>query len=377
MSQDREQEVLKAAVAHGITNPRELANFMAQTTHESMGLSRLEEGFRYTKGIGQIPVAQAHRHGDKVLEAARVEALHGRPDALAELMYGMRKDLGNDLPGDGFKYHGRGYIQLTGKANYTAAGKDLGLDLVNHPELASRPENATKIALWYWDTRVSEKHHGNVKLATHDINGKENGLPDRLKRFEHWQKVLTPETIQNIKEGKLGQPTHADPPHGHMVPRHHTAAGYHSFSTTGHGAHVATQAHAARHPLINEAGHPSHAMYEQIKAQTDKLGGAKVLGFHSDKEYTQALANMTWQARASGLTQVDHVMETTNKQNLVMIQGDLRDPAQQRELSNKAQASQVPVAQSTQQLQQDVQQLQQTQQNALHLQQQKSMSQGH
>jgi len=127
------------------------------------------------------------------------------------------------------------------------------------------------------------------------------------------------------------------------------------------------------HPLINEAGHPSHGMYEQIKAQTDKLGGAKALGFHSDKEYAQALASMTWQARTSGLTQVDHVVETANKQNLVMIQGGLSDPAQQREVANKAHAAQQPVTQSTQQLQQDVQQLQQ-QHHAQSQQQQLSQS---
>ena len=133
--------------------------------------------------------------------------------------------------------------------------------------------------------------------------------------------------------------------------------------------------HAKDHPLINEAGHPSHGMYEQIKAQTDKLGGAKVLGFQSDREYTQALANMTWQARTSGLTQVDHVVETANKQNLVMIQGGLTDPAQQREVANKAHAAQQPVAQSTQQLQQDVQQLQQQAQQHAQTQQQQ-VSQG-
>lgn len=125
--------------------------------------------------------------------------------------------------------------------------------------------------------------------------------------------------------------------------------------------------HAKDHPLINEVGHPSHGMYEQIKSQTDKLGGAKALGFHSEKEYTRALANMTWQARASGLTQVDHVVETASKQNLVMIQGGLADPAQQREVANKSHAAQQPVVQSTQQLQQDVQLLQQ---QANHVQQQ-------
>lgn len=116
------------------------------------------------------------------------------------------------------------------------------------------------------------------------------------------------------------------------------------------------------HPLINEAGHPSHGMYEQIKAQTDKLGGAKALGFHNDGEYVRALANMTWQARTSGLTQVDHVLETVNKQNLVMIQGGLGDPAQQREVANKAQAGQQPVVQSTRQLQDNAMQLQHQQQ---------------
>lgn len=131
---------------------------------------------------------------------------------------------------------------------------------------------------------------------------------------------------------------------------------------------------AKDHPLINEASHPSHGMFEQIKAQTDKLGGAKVLGFHSDKEYTQALANMTWQARISGLTRVDHVVETANKQNLVMIQGGLVDPAQQREVANKAHAAQQPVAQSTQQLQQDVHQLQQQHHTQS---QQQRMSQAH
>lgn len=117
--------------------------------------------------------------------------------------------------------------------------------------------------------------------------------------------------------------------------------------------------HAKDHPLINEAGHPAQGLYGEIKEQTDKLGGAKALGFQSEKEYTQALVNMTYQAKLTGMQHVDHVIETTNKQNLVMINGGLNDPAQQREVANKAQAAQVSVSQSTQQLQQDVQQLQQ------------------
>jgi len=67
------------------------------------------------------------------------------------------KILGNTKPGDGAKYKGRGYIQITGKYNYEQAGKALGLDLVNHPELVEKPEIAAKVAVWYWKSRVAPK----------------------------------------------------------------------------------------------------------------------------------------------------------------------------------------------------------------------------
>jgi predicted chitinase len=67
--------------------------------------------------------------------------------------YEGRKDLGNTSPGDGVKYKGRGPIQITGKANYAAAGKALGIDLVNHPELAATPEVGFKTAAWFWNQK--------------------------------------------------------------------------------------------------------------------------------------------------------------------------------------------------------------------------------
>lgn len=116
MTTDREMQLLQAATEAGITSKTELANFMAQVGHESGGLIRLEEGFRYTKGTWQIPVRSAMREGKEALEEARLEALQGKPEKLGELMYGGR--MGNDEPGDGYKFHGRGYMQLTGKDNY-------------------------------------------------------------------------------------------------------------------------------------------------------------------------------------------------------------------------------------------------------------------
>ena len=97
--------------------------------------------------------------------------------------YEGRKDLGNVNPGDGPRYKGRGFIQITGRANYTQASKDLGIDLVNHPELAERPDVATKVSLWYWKTRVQPKisNFNNTKAVTKKVNGGLRGLDKREK----------------------------------------------------------------------------------------------------------------------------------------------------------------------------------------------------
>jgi predicted chitinase len=103
--------------------------------------------------------------------------------------YEGRKDLCNTQPGDGPKYKGRGFIQITGRCNYTQAAKDLGIDLVNHPELAERPDVATKVSLWYWKKFVQSKisNFGNTKAVTKKINGGTNGLQQRTKLTKSFQ----------------------------------------------------------------------------------------------------------------------------------------------------------------------------------------------
>jgi putative chitinase len=219
LHQEREAQLLLAATAKGITSQKELANFMAQTTHESQDLSQLEESFRYLNkkdpdgnqiagsGINRIKrlVQQTGQlHSDSELEAARQQALEGNPEKLAELMYGNRDNLGNDQPGDGDKYHGRGYIQLTGKANYESAGKALQLDLINHPELAADPANAAQIALYYWATRVqSQGKQEDVAAAAQLINGANTNLQDRQARFTQWSEKLTPEVMAGLAKGQV------------------------------------------------------------------------------------------------------------------------------------------------------------------------------
>lgn len=210
MATDREAQLLRAAYEAGITSPRELANFMAQVSAESNGLNRLNEGFRYTKGPDAVTasVKSAGREGPEALQSAWQEAMDGRPQQLAELMYGGR--MGNDEPGDGYKYHGRGYIQLTGKNQYRDAGEALNLDLVNNPELAADPGNATRIAVWYWKENVQALAPQNVKDAGSIINTGEmgntpNGLTHREAEFAKWERALTPQMMRNLADGTIGE----------------------------------------------------------------------------------------------------------------------------------------------------------------------------
>lgn len=201
MPTENELAMLRAARAAGITSREEMANFMGQMGHESGGFTRLEEGFRYTRGIDQIPVDSARREGVEALEAARLQALDGRPQELARLMYGGR--MGNDDAGDGYLYRGRGYTQLTGESNYRDAGTALNLDLVNNPDLAANRDNAQRIALWYWDERVPQADRDDVSRATRGINGGDNGLADRLNRYDAWHAVLTPEFVADLDAGRV------------------------------------------------------------------------------------------------------------------------------------------------------------------------------
>jgi putative chitinase len=149
MTKPTMQSVAALARKNGITEGRELEHFMAQLAHESGGFKHLTE-------LG----------GRKYFDR-----------------YEGRKDLGNTQSGDGYKYRGRGFIQLTGRANYTEMSKKLGVDLVNNPELASTPEIATQIAAEFWRSRGLDKlaQEDNIRGITKRINGGYNGLADRKR----------------------------------------------------------------------------------------------------------------------------------------------------------------------------------------------------
>jgi predicted chitinase len=130
--------------------------------------------------------------------------------------YEGRKDLGNTKPGDGVKYKGHGPIQITGRANHTACGRALGLDLVNNPTLITLPPNAFRSAGWFWDTcglnALADQRL--FKAITKKINGGFNGLADRQKYYDRALRII-PEDL-NLGAANLNVP--ADAEHGDVTP---------------------------------------------------------------------------------------------------------------------------------------------------------------
>ena len=135
-----------------------LAHFMAQIEHES-------GGFKWLTELG------GKSYFDK---------------------YDGRKDLGNLQPGDGYKFRGRGYIQVTGRYNYTKLSKDTGIDFLNDPDLLAQEVNAIVSACWFWNkNKINElADKDDVKAVTKKINGGFNGLKDRLELLAKWKLKL-------------------------------------------------------------------------------------------------------------------------------------------------------------------------------------------
>jgi putative chitinase len=142
----------------------ELAQFLAQLKHESFDFTHMDEkgGSNYYKQKYDPQFAPK-----------------------------TAKILGNKHAGDGERYHGRGYIQLTGRDNYRMAGQALGLDLVNKPQLAADPANAAKIAVWFWQNKTKNiTNFADTKTVTHKINPALKGLKDRQENFAEYSKLF-------------------------------------------------------------------------------------------------------------------------------------------------------------------------------------------
>lgn len=154
-----------------INTPLRIAHFLSQIEHES-------GGFKYLTELG------GRSYFNK---------------------YENRKDLGNNQPGDGYKFRGRGYIQVTGRGNYAELSKDTGIDFISNPDLLSQEVNAIVGAVWFWNKRglnsladftglkkniKTQQMEDAVVLITRKINGGLNGLDDRRRLFNKYKSEL-------------------------------------------------------------------------------------------------------------------------------------------------------------------------------------------
>jgi putative chitinase len=167
--------LLTAACAEfGISTPARQAAFVPQVAHESAGFTRLVENLNYS-ATGLMSVWPKRFNLTTAMACAR------NPEKIANQVYASRMGNGNVASGDGWRYRGRGLIQITGRANYEGCGEGLGLDLIAHPELLECPEHAARSAGWYWQANGLNAlaDAGDFDGITRRINGGLNGIMER------------------------------------------------------------------------------------------------------------------------------------------------------------------------------------------------------
>lgn len=167
--------------AFGGRPPKDLAMFFAQLGHESADLNRLEESLSYSsvQRIREVFSRTVRGWGD-----AEIQKLVRNPQGLANVVYALRGGNGNSLSGDGWRYRGRGPIQISMKDNYVDLEADTGLPVVSDPDILLRDRNAAAVsALWYWRKNVTDG--GSISQVTRQINGPAmDGLIARKARYE-------------------------------------------------------------------------------------------------------------------------------------------------------------------------------------------------
>ena len=172
-----------------INTPLRLAHFLAQCGHESGGFKATQENLNYSaKGLAGI--------FKKYFPTEAAAAPYARqPQKIASKVYGGRMGNGPESTGEGYKFRGRGYIQLTGKENYTAFGKSIGEDILSNPDVVAS-KYALLSAAWFFSKNGLHKMADGgatdavVTSITKRVNGGTIGLPDRIKHFKEYYHLL-------------------------------------------------------------------------------------------------------------------------------------------------------------------------------------------
>jgi putative chitinase len=181
-------QIPETAQKFNITNPLRLAHFLAQCGHESAGFKAIQENLNYSAdGLKKI--------FPKYFPGNLSEGYARNPEKIASKVYGGRMGNGDETTKEGFKFRGRGYIQLTGKDNYTRFGKFIGEDTVANPDLVATKYPLASAAFFFdsnklWDICDKGADDATVTAVTKRVNGGTIGLPDRIKHFKEYFALL-------------------------------------------------------------------------------------------------------------------------------------------------------------------------------------------
>jgi len=169
-----------------INTPERIAAFLAQCAHESAGFKAIKENLNY-KATSLLKVFPKY-----FKTAEQAERYAHNPEMIANLVYANRMGNGAEASGDGFRYCGRGLIQLTGHDNYQAFADSIDCDIDTLPEYLATFEGAVQSAAWFWETNNLNQlaDQQDIVALTKRINGGTIGLADRQKHYAHALEIL-------------------------------------------------------------------------------------------------------------------------------------------------------------------------------------------
>jgi len=182
-------QIPDTAKKFNITTPLRLAHFLAQCGHESAGFKAVQENLNYS-AKGLMGIFKKYFPTQTL-----AEQYQRNPQKIASKVYGGRMGNGAESTGEGFKFRGRGYIQLTGKQNYTNFARFIGEDTVANPDLVATKYPLASAAFFFnsnglWSICDRGSDDATVTAVTRRVNGGTIGLPDRIKHFREYFALL-------------------------------------------------------------------------------------------------------------------------------------------------------------------------------------------
>ena len=161
-------------------NPARLAGFLAQVAHESGGFNFVKENLNYS-AKGLMTTFKKYFPTEDI-----AKQYERKPEKIANRVYANRMSNGDEASGDGYRFCGRGLIQLTGRANYTKFAQDLGISVDETVAYLETPNGAVSSAGWFWDNNNLNQYcdKGDFVTLTKRINGGTIGLEDRKHHFD-------------------------------------------------------------------------------------------------------------------------------------------------------------------------------------------------